>query len=198
MKRAWALLLIAAVGCVDLKAPYPDRRFYTIEAARGGAERSELPNILLRVRRFGSSRMCDGTELVTRTGESTYESDFYNVLFMAPAQQIGEQTHRWLTASKLYSHVVGTGSAAPETHTLEGSVVSLHGDYRKPDAPVAVMEIQFMLVRVSTEPPSVRFQKTYRQEIPMPNGEPASLVKAWSEGLGKILGSLEEDLSKAK
>jgi len=197
MKRTWAFLLIAAAGCVDLKAPYPDRRFYTIEALRGGAERSELPNILLRVRRFGASRMCDGNELVTRTCESTYESDFYNVLFMAPAQQIGEQTSRWLTASKLYGHVVGTGSAAPETHTLEGTVVSLHGDYRKPDAPLAVMEIQFLLVRVTSEPPSVRFQKTYRQELAMPNAEPASLVKAWSEGLGRILSRLEEDLAKA-
>jgi len=44
----------------------------------------------------------------------------------------------------------------------------------------------------------VRFQKTYRQELPMRDAEPASLVKAWSEGLGKILSSLEEDLAQAK
>jgi len=198
MKRAWVLVLIAAAGCVDLKAAYPDRRFYTVETARSGGGRAGDPQVILRVKRFTASKMCDASELVTRTGDAVYESDFYNVMFMAPAQQVAEQTQRWVTASTLYGHVVGTGSSVPETHTLEGNLIALHGDYRKSDAPVAVIEIQFMLVRVSSDPAAVMLQKTYRREVPLPSGEPAALVKGWSEGLSKILSSLEEDLSKAK
>jgi hypothetical protein len=198
MNRAWALLLIAAGGCVDLKAAYPDRRYYTIESERTGTERTGAPASVLRVRRFSASKMCDGNELVRRTGESVYESDFYNVLFMAPAQQVGEQTQRWLSASTLYGHVVGTASSIPETHTLEGNLVSLHGDFRKPLAPLAVIEIQFMLVRVSSDPPAAVLQKTYRKEIPLPSGDPAALVKGWSQGLSKVLAALEEDLAGAK
>jgi cholesterol transport system auxiliary component len=198
MKRAWALLLIAAGGCVDLKAEYPDRRYYTIESERNGAERPGSPASVLRVRRFSASKMCDGNELVRRTGEAVYESDFYNILFMTPAQQVGEQTQRWLSASKLYGHVVGTGSSILETHTLEGNVVTLHGDFRKPLAPMAVIEIQFMLVRTSTDPPAPLFQRNYRKELPLPGGDPAALVKGWSEGLARILAALEEDLARVK
>ena len=198
MKRAWALILIAATGCVDLKAAYPDRRFYTIDATRTGAERKGDEKSVLRVRRFAASKMCDGAELVTRTGESSYESDFYNVFFVPPALQVGEQAQRWLTGSGLYGHVVGSGSSVAETLVLEGNLVSLHSDSRKPGAPMAVIELQFMLVRVASDPAAVLLQKTYRKEIPLPSGEPAALVKGWSEGLGKILAALEEDLAKAK
>jgi hypothetical protein len=196
VKSTWALVLIASAGCVDLKAAYPERRFYTIETARVGAERTGASASVVRVRRFWASKMCDGNELVTRTGEATYESDYYNVLFMAPAPQVGEQTQRWLMGSKLFSHVVGAGSSVPETHTLEGNLVSLHGDYRRPEAPLAVIEIQFMLVRVSTDPAAALLERSYRQEIPIPAGEPAFLVKGWSQGLSKILAAFEDDLAK--
>ncbi len=197
MKRALALLLILSAGCVDLKAAYPDRRFYTIDTARPGAERpGGDAKAVLRVRRFGASKMCDGSELVSRTGDATYDSDFYNVFFVPPATQVGEQTQRWLTGSGLFGHVVGAGSTVPETHVLEGHLVALHQDSRKPEAPLAVIEVQFMLVRVASDPAAVLHQKTYRKEIPLSDGKPATLVKGWGEGLGRILSALEEDLAK--
>lgn len=198
MKRAWALVLVAAVGCVDLKAAYPDRKFYTVEAPRNAEARPSAAGTVLRVRRFSASKMADGAELLTRTGDSTWETDFYNVLFVPPAQQLGEQTHRWLTESKLYPLVVGAGSVIPETHTLEGNVVSMYGDYRKPESPVAVLELQFLLVRVSTDPPAAMAQKTYKQAVAIPKAEPEALVKGWSEGLSRILQALEADLARVK
>ena len=198
MKAAWGLILIAAAGCVDLKAAYPERRQYTVEAARSGAERSTFAGTVMRVRRFNASKMCDGLELVTRTADSVYETDYYNVLFFPPAQQMAEQTYKWLTASKLYGHVVGAGSSVPDTHTLEGNLIALHGDFRNPQSPKAVLEVQFMLVRVSTDPASAVYQKTYRQEVVLLGTEPATLVKGWSDGLSKILIALEEDLTKVR
>jgi len=197
VKRALALALIASAGCVDLKAAYPDRRFYTIEAPRPGAERpASDAKAVLRVRRFGASKMCDGSELVSRTGDATYDSDFYNVLFVPPATQVGEQTQRCLSGSGLFGHVVGAGSTVPETHVLEGNLVAMHKDSRKPEAPLAVIEVQFMLVRVASDPPAVLHQKTYRKDIPLSDGKPATLVKGWNEGLSRILSALEEDLAK--
>ena len=109
MKHAWVLVLLAVSGCVDLKASYPDRRFYTLETSRTGALRSPAAGTVLRVRRLTASKLCDGSELVTRTGESTYETDFYNVFFVPPAMQAGEQTQRWLTGAGLFGSVVGSG-----------------------------------------------------------------------------------------
>jgi ABC-type uncharacterized transport system auxiliary subunit len=196
MKRMWALALISGLGCVDLKESYPDWRYYSMEVVRTGASRTGDTKAVLRVRRFSASQMYDGREMVTRTGESTYESDYYNVLFIPPAVQVGEQTRRWLQGSGLFGHVVGTGSSVGETQTLEGNLVSLYGDYRNPEAPNAFIEVQFVLVNVAADPVSVRFQKTYRQEIPVEKRDPAMLVKGWDEGLRRILVALEEDLAK--
>jgi len=198
VKHAWILALLAVSGCVDLKASYPDRRFYTLEASRTGALRSPAPGTVLRVRRLTASKLCDGSELVTRTGESTYETDFYNVFFVPPAMQVGEQTQRWLSGAGLFGSVVGTGSSLPETHVLEGNLVALHGDLTHGDMAAAVIELQFMLVRVTSDPPVLQSQKTYRQVVLVPDAQPAGMVKGWTEGLTKILAALEEDLSKLK
>src|SRR6185503_3876177 len=99
-----------------------------------------------------------GSELVTRTADAVYDSDFYNAFFVPPVMQVTEQTHRWLGRSGLFSAVVGTGSTVPETHVLEGNLVALHADRRDPKAPTAVMELQFMLARVSADPVAVLFQ----------------------------------------
>ena len=199
MIRAWPLVLFGVgAGCVDLKAAYPDRHFYTIAAVRAGPGRSGDPRDVLRLRRFTASKMCDGTEFVRRVGDSEYESDFYNVLLVPPALLVGEQSQRWLSGSGLFGHVVGAGSLVSETYLLEGNVVTLHGDHRDPDAPRAVIELQFMLLRVASDPPAVLLERTYRKELPLPSGGPASLVRGWSQGLEEILAALEEDLEKAR
>jgi len=196
MRWTWSLALLFGAGCVDLKSSYPDRKFYTLEATRSGPDRTPAPGSVLRVRRFNASKMCDGAELVTRTGPATYDSDYYNVLFVPPALQVGEQTHRWLSASKLFEHVIGSGSSIPETHILEGNLVALHEDARNRARPIGVIELQFMLVRVSVDPSQLFFQKTYRREIPMAQDDPESLVRALGEGLSLILSDLESDLEK--
>jgi cholesterol transport system auxiliary component len=198
VKHAWILALLAVSGCVDLKASYPDRRFYTLEPSRTGALRTPAAGTVLRVRRFTASKLCDGSELVTRTGEATYETDFYNVFFAPPALMAGEQTQRWLSGSGLFGTVVGNGSSVVETHILEGNLVALHGDVTHGDLAAAVVEMQFMLVRVTSDPAAVLFQKTYRQAIPVGSGEPAEMVKGWVEGMAKILAVLEEDLAGAR
>ena len=55
MKHGWILALLAVSGCVDLKASYPDRRFYTLETSRTGALRSPAAGTVLRVRRLTAS-----------------------------------------------------------------------------------------------------------------------------------------------
>jgi cholesterol transport system auxiliary component len=196
VKRIWFAALVAAAGCVDLKSAYPEKRLYTLEASRTAPARTGLEATVLRVRRFTASKLAEGSEFVTRTGESEYESDFYNVFFVPPAAQAMEQAHRWLGSSRLFGSVVGTGSSIAETHVLEGNLVALHGDRRDRNAPRAVLELQFVLVGVASDPAAVLMQKSYRQETVLAKDDAESLVRAWNEGLAKILASLEEDLSK--
>ena len=192
MRQAVAAILALTAGCVGaLKSDYPERRFYTLSAHRPGEAAAPAKEGVLRVRRFTASKLSEGNELVTRTSESEYETDFYNAFFSPPATQVTEQTHRWLGASGLFSAVVGTGSSVPETHVLEGNVVALHADERQS---TAVMELQFMLVRVSSDPTAVLFQKSYR-EATAGVSDPEARVRGWTTALGRILSALERDLA---
>jgi ABC-type uncharacterized transport system auxiliary subunit len=196
VKHAWILVLLASSGCVGaLKSEYPERRFYTLSADRPGGPAAPAGEGVLRVRRFTASKLSEGSELVTRTGAAEYETDFYNAFFSPPATQLTEQTQRWLGASGLFSAVVGTGSSIPETHVLEGNVIALVQDEReKHDA--AVLEMQVMLVRVSSDPAAVLFQKTYKAMESMFPGKPETAVKGWNAALARILADLEADLAK--
>jgi len=188
-------VLILSAGCVDaLKSEYPERRYYTLSAPRPGPGAEPGKDGVLRVRRFTASKLSEGSELVTRVGETEYETDFYNQFFAPPATQLTEQAHRWLGASGLFSAVVGTGSSVPETHILEANVVALYTDQRSSSA---MLEIQFMLVRVCGEPASVVFQKSYR-EISTGAQGPETSVRGWNAALGRILTALEGDLTKVR
>jgi cholesterol transport system auxiliary component len=188
------VVLVAAAGCVDLKSSYPERKFYTLSAERAGTAGATAREGVLRVRRFTASKLSEGSELVTRTAEAVYESDFYNVFFVPPATQLTEQAHRWLGGSGLFGTVVGTGSSVPETHVLEGNLVALYADRRQSTS--AVIEVQFMLVRVTSDPSAVIFQKNYRESVAVPDEGAEALVRHWNSGLGRILAALEADLAK--
>lgn len=195
MRYAAAAILVFSSGCVSaLKSDYPERRFYTLSAQRPGDAAAPAKDGVLRVRRFSASKLSEGNELVTRTSETEYETDFYHAFFSPPATQLTEQAHRWLGASGLFSAVVGSGSSVPETHVLEGNLVALHADERQS---TAVLELQFMLVKVSSEPTAVLFQKTYR-EVTAGVADPESRVGGWNTALGRILAALESDLAKVK
>lgn len=190
-----AALLLLSTGCVGaLKSDYPERRYYTLSAEREGKTSAPAGDAVLRVRRFTCSKLSEGSEFVTRVSDTEYETDFYNQFFAPPAQQVTEQAQRWLAGSGLFAAVVGTGSSLPETHILEGNVVALYGDARD-KARVSTLELQVMLLRVSSEPTAVLFQKSYKAQEPM-RGDVATTVKGWNAGLQKILAELESDLAK--
>jgi cholesterol transport system auxiliary component len=190
-----ALALLMLSGCVGaLKSEYPERRFYTLAAERPGAAASPAKEGVLRIRRFTASKVSEGSELVTRKAEAEYETDFYNAFFVPPATQLTEQSQRWLSSSGLFSAVVGTGSSLPETHVMEGNVVALYEDRRR--SPAAVMEVQFMLLKVASDPSAVLFQKSYRESVALTEHGPEAVIAGWNGALAKILASLEIDLSK--
>lgn len=190
-----ALLLLS--GCVGaLKSEYPERRYYTLAAERPGAAATPAKEGVLRIRRFTASKVSEGSELVTRKAESEYETDFYNAFFCPPATQLTEQSQRWLSSSGVYSAVVGTGSSLPETHVMEGNLVALYADRRQ--SPAAVMELQFMVLKVAGDPSVVVFQKSYRESAALTTDGPEAVIAGWNVALGKILASLEKDLRSVK
>ncbi len=191
---ACVLAAAAALGCMNLKSDYPEKHYYMFSAQRTGEPRSGSAEAL-RVRRFRASPAFAGKQMVYRTGRLTYESDFYNELFVRPADMVGEQTRTWLADSGLFAHVMDSAARAEARYVLDGTVLRIYGDYTDSDAPRAVLIAQFILSDDSGAAPRVVHMKDYSAEVAIPMAKPGALAEGWSEGLDAVLSDLEEDLA---
>ncbi|MCI0482912.1 MAG: hypothetical protein L0213_15145, partial [Candidatus Dadabacteria bacterium] len=139
----------------------------------------------------------DGKEFIYRTGELSYESDFYNQFFRPPGAMLTELTGRWLIDAGLFQEVFGSVTQADANYFIEGNVVRLYGDFRS--SPKAVMEIQFLLLKYTTDSSyddntKIVLGKNYSSEIPIGSATPRDLMQGWNTALGEILNAFLEDL----
>ncbi len=191
------VLALAAAGCGALRREYPERQQFVLEATPPPSADPPARVRVLGVTRFRASPLLAGTSFVYRTGEQTFESDFYNVFWTAPSAMIANETGKWLRASGLFSDVVDPTSLTPRTYTLEGAIAELYGDYRKPGQPAAVMGLRFALVDVQGKDPRLLFHKDYSVSHPITAGTPSALAAGWNAALGEILAALEADVRAA-
>jgi ABC-type uncharacterized transport system auxiliary subunit len=190
------LVLVPSIGC-SFKQASPAKQSYLLEARRGGEARPTLASAVLRVQTLQVATAFEGKGFVYRSSELGCRTDFYHEFLVAPRALITEQTRQWLGASGLFRNVLDPGSKADATHSLEGNVLALYGDFRSAGSPKAVLAIQFSLVNESAASPAIVFHKSYRQEMPLENRAPETLAKAWGAALEQILRALEEDLAVA-
>jgi ABC-type uncharacterized transport system auxiliary subunit len=125
-----------------------------------------------------------------------YQTDFYDEFLVAPRSLITEQARQWLGASGLFHFVLDPASKADATHSLEGNVSALYGDYREPASPKAVLAVEFFLMNDQAAAPEIIFHKSYRQEVALENRAPETLAKGWGKALEQVLAALEQDLVK--
>jgi cholesterol transport system auxiliary component len=205
-RRRLGLLLLAlalgAAGCFSLRQERPEKRFYVIETERPGgankaADAEAAARRVLAVRTLRVSPGYEDRSLVYRTGPATYESDFYNEFFILPHSMLSEQTRRWFEASGLFAHVVSTASRLEATHLLEGSITALYGDFSAPDAPRAVVKMQFFLIDDTGVEPRLEASRDYRSSVALSEKTPAAVVEGFSKGMAEILTNLENDFAEA-
>ena len=189
------ILVWFLTGCVGLSKSQPEKQYYALEVAREGQTIILLPGTLLDIRRFRATPPL-GRELVYRESDARYESDFYNQWFVAPDVMLSHQTASWLAAAGLFQLVLDSSGSLPPTHTLEGTVTALYGDYRA-TPPKAVLGLGFMLVNETAAAMDVMWLNQYRREVEVKEQSPEALVSGWNEALRSILAALEADLRQA-
>ena len=201
---ALALLTLAVSmlpGCAaPLNRPAPDRRLYNITAQRPDTAAPAGDKSVLKVRPLQISPAYQGKEMVYRLGDVEYETDYYNTFFVQPALNLTSQCAAWLGRAGVFATVVDSSSQLQENYLLEGMVNALYGDYRDRNAPKAVLEAQFFLLRNKGGDYAVAFTRTYRKEVPFAAGakDPAPLAEAYNQALAQMLTELERDLRGAK
>jgi len=189
-----AITLVSLSGC-SLKKQYPAKQAFLVEARRSGDARASSASSILRVRNLNIAAPFEGKGFVYRTSELGYESDFYHEFLVSPRALLTESVRQWLGASGVFRFALDPASKADATHSLEGNVQALYGDYRESASPKAVLMLEFFLSNDQPATPEIIFHKAYRQEVPLENGSPEALAKGWGKALEQILTALEQDLA---
>lgn len=194
----WGLLpaLLVLSNCVNLTKSNPVRQYYALDVTRQAESNVPVAGTVLEVRRFLVSPVFQGQELVYRTEDTRYESDFYNHWFVSPSAMLTQQVQNWLVNARLFENVMTTSSYMEATHRLEGTVTALYGDYRQKDRRKAVVGIHMVLIEDNPTRTAIVFQRDYQQIVEVTNTSPDGLTQAWNQGLEQVFKALEQDLRK--
>lgn len=189
--------VIIMSGCAGLSKSYPERSFYMFEVPPVTVKYPPVKGAVVEISRFNVSPGSDGKEFIYRTGELSYESDFYNQFFRPPGAMLTEVAGRWLNDAGLFQEVFGSVTQADANYFIEGNIVRLYGDFRS--SPKAVMEIQFLLLKYTTDSSyddntKIVLGKNYSSEIPIASPAARDLMQGWNTALGEILNAFLEDL----
>ncbi len=193
---ALLILLCAAwlLGACSLSRPTVAKQSFLLGVERSGAAAPDTtPNVIphpLRVNRFVVAQPFDGRPLVYRATDLRYEIDFYNEFLALPATMLTERTMRWLADARLFNAVVPMTSNVQARHVLEGTVWTMHGDYRNREAPTATIGIRFLLARDDIAGPML-LDQSFTRSVKVTDRSPDRLVAALDEALGAMLSELE-------
>ena len=169
---------------------------YILDPNRAGGPVAVSHEAVLEVRRFTIDSAFSGKNLIYRTDELEYESDFYHGFLVAPAAMIQEATRNWFARSALFARVADAGSYVAPTLALEANITALYGDVRDKDAPRAVVELRVFLLKVEgSRDPVILHGKTYSATRDTETQGPEGLVAAFNLCLQTILADLEDDLA---
>jgi uncharacterized lipoprotein YmbA len=192
----WLMLvgLLGLAGC-SFKKAYAAKETFLIEAPRVGSELRAEFGAVLRVRSFNVTAPFQTKSFVYRETELGYVTDFYRQFLVPPRSMLGEVARQWLAESGLFGVVLDAASRIEPTHTVEGNVTGLYGDYREPDAPEAVLRLQLYLLQETPDGPRVVFHRGYEASVPLEDRGAEDLVRGWSRGFAQILTAFEGDVA---
>ena len=198
-KKYFLLMLIGLIvilsGCMSLKREFPAISTYSLDLGKLYSGKPKSTGIVLMIKRFNVSSRFEGKNLVYRTGEYRYESDYYHRFLISPATMFTEQVLMWLSASEKIKNVTKLGSNLPSDYILQGEIIELYGDFRRENNPKAVLTVQLALIKQRKKREAV-FQKIYSQKINLSQKSVNELISAYNQGFKNILEEFEEDLEK--
>lgn len=136
-----------------------------------------------------------GLSFVYRIDELKYTSDFYNVFFSPPADQINYNVLKYLESAKPFAYISDNAYPIKPDYILKTNINDLYADYRNQNAPRAVISMRFVLIKTKDEP-KVVLDKTFKERVLLTQKTSDALVKSWNKGLQRILENFTADIVK--
>ena len=130
-----------------------------------------------------------------RIGTDEFISDYYNQFYRPVGALISSELYKWLSNSALFRDVLPVNTLLLDAkYLLDSKVVDIYGDYRNPEDPRAVLNMQFFLIDESTDTPEITYTNVYNQSVSISSRTPGALVDGWNQALKNILTDFEKDL----
>ncbi|MBL8020401.1 MAG: membrane integrity-associated transporter subunit PqiC [Leptospirales bacterium] len=192
IRIAATLVSLILAGCISTERDSPQKHFYILETTRPKSEAGPTLDAVLKFRKFKVSPRFDTRNLIYRTGDVTYETDFYNEFISDPGSMISESTRMWMTESGNFKAVVDGSSSLAETFVLEGTVQEIYGDFR--GQPAAVISLHVFLLAADDSEYRIVFQKVITTSLPLQGKNSESLIRGFNQTLSKQLTELEHEL----
>jgi uncharacterized lipoprotein YmbA len=185
----WGVVL---TGCGIQKRPPLQKQTFLLEVRHREASAGQSLAACLHIRHCRAASAFAGNQLVYRTGQVTYEQDYYNTFLVSPEDQIDEFLNQWFISSGLFACLPNA-----ETLTLEPHLDILYTDFQEKTSPEAVVQFHIRVTRFdqSCSCPVVLLNKTYTANTPL-SAKPAAgdIVNGLNAALTQILQELETDL----
>lgn len=200
MKAAVRILLLVALSvvvaaCISQR-PEPPRSVFSL-APEYPSRPASSTGPVLAVRLLETAPEFETQFFVYRTGDFTWESDFFRVFADSPSAQITAVTRRWLQGSGMFSSIAIPGLAPGNSWQLQGFVDRLYGDFRDRSHPQAVLSMSFSLLPPgSTAKSDVVFTKNFHANVPLAQNSPDGLMRAWDAALSQVLRELVSELRR--
>jgi ABC-type uncharacterized transport system auxiliary subunit len=190
---------LAAAAC--LSRPAPERARFVLDAvgptppvaARDGAAAAGT----VEIERVRVAPAFEREAFVYRTGESAFESDYYNGFFAPPGLLLRDTLQRRLEQTGLFERVLGSRRRGAADFLLETRVEDLYADLRERAQPRAVVAVEFALLDARSARLDVAFQKRYAAEEPIADLTGAAVAAGLNGALARVLAELEADLATA-
>jgi cholesterol transport system auxiliary component len=196
LRLAAAACAALALAACSFGRPTPEANTYVVEPpppAPAPAATRRLETL-----RMGNVRVAPafaGNELVYRTDDVRFTSDFYNRFMAPPGPMLGARMAEWLDRAGPFRTVAQPGSTAPAPYVLEAAVTDLYGDFRPGRPPAAVMTVQFHLLDLREASPTVMIECSIARRVELPQAAPEALVRGYSSALGEILAELSSQIA---
>ena len=188
-----ALAALVLTGC-SFTREAPVKSTYLLEPAMPAAVAKTQP-VSVRVAGVNVAAPFRGRPFVYRTGDLTYETDYYVEFLVPPAAMFTEQTTRALEAAHVFRQVVPPGSGADADYTLEGFVSSLYANINAGSGPSSTELVVTYYLTSSAGGSVPGWSKEYRRHIDIQVRTPAAYVAALNQAFGDVLAELTRDLA---
>ncbi|HEV2221341.1 MAG TPA: hypothetical protein VGV08_12385 [Casimicrobiaceae bacterium] len=191
---AVALLAISIAGCSALTRPAPVRQTFLLEPGSPPAAGHARPGVL----RVGIVRVAApfrGKAFVYRTGDLSFQTDYYVEFLVSPEAMLTEQTARALDRAGVFERIAGPGAGADADWHLDGFATALYADARDPAKAYAEIAVTYYLTPSGGAAQTPVWTHEYHRRVAMRDASPGAYADALNVAFGDIVAELARDLA---